>query len=167
MKLRTKLMLGTQLLLAAALALCCFLMVQSLRRTLVADAVAYTAAEHRTMETAVRKVLSENGNSEKIDLVQRASLNYQMKKVNVEADASTQYILQTEKDNIFNNCGINAWQVLNTSATEKVQGDRNSGKRYAVVRHEGRDYCVMGATDVFLTEQYLLATVRDITHNMA
>ncbi|HCT92717.1 MAG TPA: hypothetical protein DF613_15260 [Lachnospiraceae bacterium] len=167
MKLRTKLMLGTQLLLAAALVLCCFLMVRSLRRTLIADAVNYTATEHKTLEAAVRKVFAEKSDETISDLVWRAALNYQVKQANVAADVSTQYVLQTETDNVFNNCGINAWQVLMTTDTMKQTGEReNDNQRYTVVRHEGRDYCVMGTVENFKEEKYLFATARDITHNM-
>ena len=168
MKLRTKLMLGTQLLLAAALALCCFLMVRSLRSTLIADAVDYTATEHGTLEVVVRKVFAEGSNETKSSLVRRAALNYQVKQANMASDVSTQYILQTETDNIFNNCGINAWQALvSADAMVRAGEGKDRNLRYAVVRHEDRDYCVMGTVESFMQEEYLFATARDITHNMA
>lgn len=168
MKLRTKLMLGTQLLLAAALVLCCFLMVRSLRRTLIADAVDYTVTEHEALEAAGWKVLAEKEDGVKSSLVRRAALNYQVKQADVAADASTQYILQTETDNIFNNCGINAWQVLmSTDAIVQAGEGRGGDRRYIVIRHEDRDYCVMGTVNDFMQEKYLFATARDITHNMA
>ncbi len=168
MKLRTKLMMGTQLLLAAALALCCFLMVRSLRNTLIADAVDYTAAEHGTLEAAVRKVFAEGSDETKSSLVRRAALNYQVKQANMASDVSTQYILQTKTDNIFNNCGINAWQVLvSADAMVRTGEGKDRDLHYAVVRHEDRDYCVMGTVESFMQEEYLFATARDITHNMA
>ena len=168
MKLRTKLMLGTQLLLAAALVLCCFLMVRSLRRTLIADAVDYTVAEHGALEAVIRKIFVEQDDESKSSLVWRAAMNYQVKQANVASDVSTRYILQTETDSIFNNCGINAWQVLMSADATVQAGERKAGdRRYVVVRHEDRDYCVMGTVENFRQEQYLFATARDITHNMA
>lgn len=168
MKLRTKLMLGTQFLLAAALILCSFLMVRSLRRTLISDAVAYTAAEHSALETAVREILNKNNVNGMNSLVQRSELNYRVKKADVEADASTQYILQTKTDNIFNNCGINAWEVLRSADTLPDPERKKYGKNpYAVIRHGGRDYCVMGTEETYRGQSYLCATARDITHNMA
>lgn len=168
MKLRTKLMLGTQLLLAAALVLCCFLMVRSLRRTLIADAVDYTVAEHGALEAVIRKIFVEQDDESKSSLVWRAAMNYQVKQANVASDVSTRYILQTETDSIFNNCGINAWQVLMAADATVQAGERKAGdRRYVVVRHEDRDYCVMGTVENFRQEQYLFATARDITHNMA
>lgn len=168
MKLRTKLMLGTQLLLAAALLLCCFLMVRSLRRTLIADAVDYTVTEHGVLEAIARSVFAEQRDEEKSSLVWRAALNYQVKQANVSADASTQYILQTETDNIFNNCGINAWQILmSADATVQMGEEKAENRRYVVVRYEDRDYCVMGTVESFDQGECLFATARDITHNMA
>lgn len=170
MKLRTKLMLGTQLLLLAALAFCILLMVRSSRQALLDDAVSYAVAEQGKLLEELRTYRELNDDQNSV-LVQRTILNYALKKLSARADSHTDYVIQTENDTVYNNCGIDVRKILQQDGQKKhgiifETKEIVNEMEYQVIRYGDKDYCVAGEKLSYNHVDYLAATVRDITQNM-
>lgn len=164
MKLRTKLMLGTQILLLAALALFGVLAVRTCRQSMLSDAVAYTRTAQAEAADEIRRTLGKLS-SDASELTVRSALHYTARALE---SSGLCYAVQSGDAVIYNNTGIDVYRLLSARGT---LSDISGAELAAVVSRPEGDFCVVGGLvclyrDADSGDAYLLAAVRDITSSM-
>ncbi len=155
-KLRTRLTVGSVILLVAALAACCTLVISASRKAILRSLTGATVQEVQTLaDKLVGSIAVDSASSE---MVKRAALTNRFRYLAVTSDGKSEYVLQLDQDNLYNNSGINAYYVLNRTG--------NSEAGYALVCLKGRDYCVAGQKWELLEQFYTVSVVQDITDDM-
>lgn len=165
MKLGTRLTIGTVVVLALALCGCCGLVLLSNYSVLMAEIRTSTLQESVQLQRNLSISLEGLEDMGRSDHTKRALLGYYFAQLDQMASDGSDYVLQSEAGDIYNNSGIDAARVLERSTASSNPYDRY-GYRESVVCSEGNHYCVSGVDITFFDENFRISVVRNITETM-
>ncbi len=157
--LRFKLTSGVILVLALALMLCCTLITHAARRVMESSIVSLTISEERTLLAHVSEQLTQVGAGSAED-----SLAYIFKGLAAQADAGSEYVLQLEDTQIYNNSGFSAKALLSAKGTTVNEDDGDY--TFYLCSALGESYCIVGREYHHFRNIYQISVVKNITATM-
>lgn len=163
MKLRTKLTLGCLCLMSLALCICCAFTVQTSRSILLSDAIEYTVDENKRL-TRDFYAQASAAEAKADDAYMETVLRYCFSSLSVKSSQGSEYVLQGEEGEIFNNSGINAAEMLKNH--QAMRDEDWESISYCLGRLNGRDFCIAGQGMALEGRKYTVSVVRDITESM-
>lgn len=111
MKLSSKLMLGTQCILIAAILLFGGLIVNNAKNVMTTEAVSYVLTEEKALNMLINNMQPKLASYEDHQLA-RTALNYTIKTESLPSNI--EYVLMSEDDIIYNESGVNVAQIMQT-----------------------------------------------------
>lgn len=157
--LRLKLTAGTLTVLALALTICCTLMINASRKVMESSVISLTAREESTLLDRVSGQLGKMGS-----VRNGKTLQYVFRVLSSQTKPDSEYVLQLEDTEIYNNSGISPQALL-----------RENGKLVLLENMEfissmctigGKYYCVVGSEYPLLEDTYTISVVKDVTVQM-
>lgn len=158
MKLRTKLMALSILLLTLAIAVCCALILRFAQKREMQDITEAGIADYRSFYFSLSGALSPSLPTQ--DDVKRSYLISAFRSI----DGFDAFTLSMDDDDICNNVGFRVDALLRDDNVTVTIGDLPI--RYKTVRVNGKDYFIAHATLSAGSERYDLALARDISNIM-
>lgn len=163
MKLRSKMMSGLFLILAAAMVICCVFLLTTCKKTIIRETQIYMRQENRDLCDELNHQMA--GLFESSDeLTKLAGMKYYFSDLARSATEDSEYVLQQDGENIYNNSGIDVAAVLGDIPETSVNGQVEIVCK--PIHSQGQDYYVSGISMSLWSEKYLVGIVRNITDSM-
>lgn len=166
MKLSSKLMLGTQCILIAAILLFGGLIVNNAKNVMTTEAVSYVLTEEKALNMLINNMQPKLASYEDHQLA-RTALNYTIKTESLPSNI--EYVLMSEDDIIYNESGVNVAQIMQTKKTNSVLAIDKEPINWIIIDQGQKSFCIAARSIHFWidnTKEYWQAAVFDITQNM-
>lgn len=174
MKLRTKMTIGMVMLFGVILCLFCQIVIYTNHQMQEKEALAYTLGEEKSVvrQFTSEKRISDDDMSERT----RASFDkYVFSEIALTSSEDSEFVLQGEKEDLFNNSGIDAKGVLEQyGKTLQDEGSRKDAYDHAkgvILYWDKQYYCIVGSAynrynGEPARQPYYVSVVRNITDSM-
>lgn len=168
MKLKAKIILSTLILMTAALGISFGVMIITSRNVLLDQIVPIMAEQEEQLYDSFTHALPDiSGMSDR--KMQETTLQYYFKNQAAGSGSRSEYVLQSQNGDIYNNSGFDAYRILNAkNVKDYMLSDSSTPVSYCFIRYDKHEYCILGES-IFLPTQteYYLSIVRDIADDFA
>lgn len=155
MKLKTKLALYATLLIVAAIAICCMLILSFAREQMVKSVTSSALTDTTNLcNTFSRSVYAE---LPKQDMVMRAYMLYQFR----NTAGSSEFTLFSDEEYLSNNAGFDAVALIGNGYTTE------SGIKYKIVQTDGVEYIIASYNVEIESNFYSITLVRNVSDTFA
>ena len=164
MKLSTKLIVGTQCLLAAAVLTFGTLIVKNAKDRTIEEAAAYVLSEEESLDQLIQETKKKISDFES-DLVRKSALNYTIK--TKRHPQKIQYVLMSDEDIIWNESEVDVAALM--KEYESSAGTTQTSVNWTIQNQNGKNLCIAARKcdlDSLNLTNYWQAAVFDITSNM-